>query len=65
MFMLDDTNMYLFELSTERNQKVVNRYMKYVYFNITDYCTYSSMIDILNKANKKVNKFLRKDLTIL
>lgn len=61
---LDEENTYLLELVSDKQRAIVKRYMNYVYKTIGIYTTYGDLIDILNEANKKVNEFLKKDLTL-
>jgi hypothetical protein len=61
---LNNENTYLIELVSDKQRAIVKRYMNYVYKTIGIYTTYSDLIGILNEANEKVNKFLKKDLTL-
>lgn len=61
---LNDENTYLIELVSDKQRAIVKRYMNYVYRTIGIYTTYSDLIGILNEANEKVNKFLKRGLTL-
>ena len=62
MLLLKDDNVYMYELVTERQQKVVRKSMKCVYYSLTPYTMYNDFETILNNANNRINKYLKKCL---
>ena len=61
MLLLKDDNVYLYELANEKQQKVVRKYMKFVYYSITPYTMYDEFETIINNANYRVYKYFKNE----